>query len=64
MYLYDTINNTVHTAEAITSNCGITQRDKGHCFLVDSLDNVDEQGINNFAKIPKRCPFCMTSQNQ
>lgn len=63
MYLYDTIDNIVHTAEAITSNCGITQRDKDHCVLVDSLDNVNDQGIKNFFKIPKRCPFCMSNQD-
>lgn len=59
VFLYDTLNNTVHMIDVMTPECKISQKDKSHCVIVNSLRNVDEQGLFTKLEKPRRCPYCM-----
>ncbi|WP_050638447.1 hypothetical protein [Candidatus Stoquefichus sp. SB1] len=65
MYLYDKINNVVHIKENLQIECGITDKSKSYCVLVDHLDNVDEQGLwSKHLSKPTRCPHCFKNSDE
>lgn len=59
MYIYDTVENIVHDSNSLKIECGISQASKSYCVLINTLKQVDEQGLFTRFEKPKRCPHCM-----
>lgn len=63
MYIYDHLHNIVHNADNLKLECNLSPTDKENCYLIDNLDNIDQQGLlSEHTSFPTRCPHCMQTK--